>query len=122
MSLHPFNFDGGSELSDMGATWFVSYKYYKTCDISHLNWKLIDSYNRRINIYENTNQYHKYWLEKILRMNNKKLNTNEIRIDARETKKMANCVLAKLNSEIIEKRPKAILIKKKDNNIRPHFA
>ena len=25
---HPFNFDGGEELSHMGATWFVSFAYY----------------------------------------------------------------------------------------------
>jgi len=111
LSSHPFNFDGGSELADIGATWFVSYKYHIICDKSHLNWNIVDSVERRINIFKKTNQYHKFWLDEILKMNNNRLNTNEIGVNARDTKKMANCILSKLNSVDNEKKPKSILIK-----------
>jgi len=116
MSSHPFKFDGGSELADIGATWFVSYKYHNFCDKLHLNYIKIDSLERRINIFNKTSHYHKYWLEKILGMNNNRLNTNEIGVNARDTKNMANCILSILNSENKRKKPFAILIKRNHNN------
>ena len=38
MARHTFSFLGGEDLTTMGATWFVSYAYYKYVDSSHKNW------------------------------------------------------------------------------------
>jgi hypothetical protein len=93
MSGHPFNFDGGSELSDIGASCFVSYAYYTHIDKTHQNWKNVVSYPSRIEGFRSTTHYHKYWLEKVLEMNEKKLNTNKILLKASRTKEMARQLL-----------------------------
>ena len=93
MGSHPFNFDGGSELSTMGATWFVSYLYYQKIDNTHNNWKSVKTYPSRICVFNRSQQYYKYWLERVLEMENERLNTNTLRIYAQQTKKMARELL-----------------------------
>lgn len=97
---HPFNFDGGEELSHMGATWFVSYAYFCYIDRKHFNWTNIKTVDSRKSIYETTKQYHKFWLSQILLMEESRLNTNKIGISAVEIKKMAKQVLAKIRYNV----------------------
>ena len=93
MADHFFNFDGGEELTKMGATWFVSYFYYKKIDQSHLNWKDVSTSTSRISRFNRTVGYHIYWLEQITDMNDSKLNTNTIGLRAGQIKKMARDLL-----------------------------
>jgi hypothetical protein len=90
---HAFNFDGGLELSKMGATWFVSYAYYRHIDPTHNNWEKVKTHLIRANMFDNTTTYHKYWLKQIAEMNDNKLNTNEIELQASRTKEMARKLL-----------------------------
>jgi hypothetical protein len=94
MPGHDFNFEGGNYLTRMGATWFVSYSYYCDIDKSHKNWKKV-SHQSRISIFNRTGNYHKFWLEQILCMNDRRLNTNTIDLDAKKTKEMAKILLQK---------------------------
>lgn len=89
-TCHPFNFKGGDILSKMGATWFVSYAYYLYIDKSHINWK---KYSNRIVIFISSKSYHQFWLTQVLHMNNRKLNTNKMGLDAILTKQMATKLL-----------------------------
>jgi hypothetical protein len=86
---HAFNFDGGLELSKMGATWFVSYAYYSHIDPTHNNWKNIKTHPSRTNMFHHTTAYHKYWLEQVTEMDNDRLNANKIGLKANRTKEMA---------------------------------
>jgi len=93
MARHTFNFDGGDYLTTIGASWFVSYLYYRNIDDSHMNWKKISTVDSRINTFNRTEEYHKYWLQQILTMNGCNLNKNEIGLNAINIKKMANELL-----------------------------
>jgi hypothetical protein len=96
MGSHAFNFAGGDQLSTMGATWFVSYAYYTYVDKKHTNWQLVETYPNRISVFNRTDEYHRFWLEKVLEMDNDRLNTNEIKLKADRTKEMARKLLSKL--------------------------
>ena len=95
MAGHDFNFDGGDELSKIGASWFVSYSFYIYKDKSHMNWKRIKTSTYRIGVFNRTKNYHEFWLEKILEMNNLKLKTNKLSLDAEKVKEMAKILLTK---------------------------
>ena len=41
---HSFAFEGGEDLTTMGATWFVSYCYYDKIDPTHKNWKKVETH------------------------------------------------------------------------------
>lgn len=97
MSSHCFNFEGGEYLTAMGASWFVSYKYYEIVDNCHENWKLVNTYNNRIRVFSNSYEFHVFWLHEILKMNDKKLNTNKIKLRANEIKQMARSILSKIS-------------------------
>lgn len=92
MLSHTFNFEGGEFLSKMGASWFVSYLYYKKIDKTHTNWTLVGT-STRIPVFNKTGNYHDYWLRKILEMDDNKLNTNKIKLSAPEIKNMAKNLL-----------------------------
>ena len=98
-SNHTFNFDGGEILSQMGATWFVSYTYYLCIDERHKNWDKTKSLNTRIYNYNKSENYHNYWLEQVLKMNDAKLNTNKLNLRAHEIKEMARRILKQLKEK-----------------------
>jgi len=89
MASYNFNFDGGEHLRKMGASWFVSYSYFNYIDKSHMNWNKITTVKFRISKFNNTKNYHHYWLEQILSMNDNRLETNQIELDASTVKRMA---------------------------------
>jgi len=93
MNGHPFNFEGGLELSRIGASWFVSYLYHIIIDKSHLNWNRIATVDYRKSVFNKTEKYYKYWLGKVLEMDNKRLNTNKIGVKTEQTKEMARKLL-----------------------------
>jgi len=93
MPSHAFNFNGGDKLAKIGASWFVSYSFFLYKDKSHKNWQNVSTYPYRIRVFNNTKDYHKYWLEQVLEMNDNKLNTNKIGLDAAETKRLAKKLL-----------------------------
>ena len=93
MARHTFNFDGGDELTTIGASWFVSYSYYKVIDPLHTNWNKVTTHKNRISRFDATTKYHKYWLGKIMDMDDKRLNKNEILLSSTDIKKMAMEIL-----------------------------
>lgn len=98
-NAHPFNFLGGLELSRMGATWFVSYAYYKHIDSNHDNWNRVKTSYNRANLFHSTTRYHEFWLQQILLMDIGRLNTNTIGIDGYDTKRMAREILNSFSSK-----------------------
>ena len=93
-----FSFNGGEKLSRMGASWFVSYCYYDLIDKNHNNWNKISSEkskSSRKSIYNNSKEFHKFWLEQILKMEAEKLNKNLIELESNQIKTMAQYCLQK---------------------------
>ena len=97
---HPFNFAGGAELSHMGATWFVSYAYYQHIDANHKIWTKVKTALSRSSIYHKTVYYHVFWLNQVLLMDNARLNTNSLNLNAYQTKLMAKAVLEKIDKPV----------------------
>ena len=95
MPSHNFNFDGGEYLAKIGASWFVSYMFYELLDRTHLNWRNVTTSRYRISIFNRTREYHKYWLQQILNMNDKRLSTNTINLKSIQIKTMARKLLMK---------------------------
>ena len=93
---HIFNFWGGEKLTNMGATWFVSYAYYDRVDHEHKTWEKVKTWKLRKSTYQNTYEYHKFWLDQVADMNNDFLKKNTIGLNPIEIKRMANAVLEKL--------------------------
>ena len=96
MARHTFLFDGGEELTTMGAAWFVSYCYYDHIDRGHNNWETVSTASNRISVYRRTTNYHIYWLKKVLQMNEYNLNKNTIKLSGTEIKNMATKLLENL--------------------------
>ena len=92
---HAFAFYGGRLLSSMSASWFVSYAYHLHVDASHTNWNRASTIRERVSMFNRTFSYQRYWLDKIMMMDDRKLSTNEIGLSAIEIKKMAKAVMAK---------------------------
>ena len=121
---HPFNCFCGKELSRMSASWFVSYCFYDFVSRDHLNWSLVGHqsrlavYNRTrlcvvelvsgqeiyldsieernsfLQVHQEYESVHRYWLKKILRMNANRLNKNSIELRATQIYQLARqCLL-----------------------------
>ena len=93
MARHIFMFNGGDDLTTMGATWFVSYCYYKNIDSTHDNWKTVKTCKNRISVYNSTINNHKYWLNKVLQMDENNLNKNTLGLRGKQVVKMADELL-----------------------------
>ena len=91
---HEFAFYGGRFLSSMSASWFVSYAYHEHVDATHENWNRTTTASGRIRKYNSTFSYHRYWLDKVMTMNDQNLAKNTIGLTPREVKDMANAVMA----------------------------
>jgi hypothetical protein len=95
MPEHAFNFEGGEELAKMGASWFVSYSYYCFIDEIHMNWKQVSTYNPRKSVFNRTHNFHLFWLQQVLDMNDDRLETNKIGLTGPQIKKLAGELLTK---------------------------
>ena len=93
---HEYRLDGGSELTTMGAAWFVSYCYYKMVDSTHTNWNKVSTASNRASVFVRSQRYYKYWLTEVLNMSDAKLNTNSLGLRSVQIKKMASEILAKM--------------------------
>lgn len=93
MGYHGFSFAGGEILTEIGATWFVSYAYFERIDKTHNNWERVNTKYYRITNYHKGTKYHRDWLVEVLSMNPDALNKNTIGIEANQTKKMAKILL-----------------------------
>ncbi len=94
---HEYRLEGGSELTTMGATWFVSYCYYKMVDSTHRNWDRVSTASSRASVFARAQRYYKYWLTEVLNMSDTKLNINSIGLDSYQIKQMASDILKKRN-------------------------
>jgi hypothetical protein len=94
MTEHAFHFEGGDELAKMGASWFVSYSYYSLKNDTHMNWKEAPTYSSRISVFNRTGNFHQFWLEQVLGMNDDRLETNTIGLTGHQVKQMARELLA----------------------------
>ena len=94
---HEYRLEGGSELTTMGATWFVSYCYYKMVDSTHKNWNRVSTASSRVSVFNRSQRYYKYWLTEVLSMSDSRLNSNSIGLDSYKIKKMASEILKKTN-------------------------
>lgn len=92
---HAFAFYGGRLLSSMSASWFVSYAYHEHVDAAHDNWNRASKVRGRISTYDRSFSYHRYWLDKVMTMNDLNLAKNTIGLTPREVKDMANAVMSK---------------------------
>ena len=90
---HTFSFEGGNELTTMGAAWFVTYCYYDKIDKSENRWSNVGTSSSRANVYHNTTEFHRSWLHRVLEMSDLKLDKNTLGLSGREVKAMARQLL-----------------------------
>lgn len=90
---HTFSFEGGEQLTTIGATFFVSYLYHKYVDPNHKNWASIKTQQSRISTINRSESFHKIWLNNIGSMSEANLNRNTLGLDGADVKKMARAVL-----------------------------
>lgn len=90
---HKFGFEGGEQLTTIGATFFVSYLYYLHVDSTHRNWDSIKTKSSRISTIATSRKYHAGWLERLGSMTNANLNRNTLGLDGATVKAMARLVL-----------------------------
>ena len=93
---HVFSFEGGEQLTTIGATFFVSYLYSQHVDSTHRNWASIKTKNSRISTINRSEHHHRAWLENIGRMNDAKLSKNTLGLNGTAVKKMAEAILKAL--------------------------
>lgn len=86
---HAFAFEGGQQLTTIGATFFVSYLYHRHVDSTHRNWDSIKTQKPRISTINNSESYHQGWLNYIGSMSDANLNRNTLGLDGATVKKMA---------------------------------
>lgn len=90
---HAFNFEGGDVLNKMGVAWFVSYAYSVRKNHAHDNWRRTTTARMRKAFFDKSVAYHRFWLYKILHMDDKRLNRNTIGLTAAQVKRMAHELL-----------------------------
>ena len=93
---HEYRLEGGSELTTMGATWFVSYCYYKMVDSNHKNWNRVSTASNRASVFARSQRYYKYWLTEVLNMADANLNRNSLGLKSTQIKQMASEILKKM--------------------------
>ncbi len=86
---HVFSFEGGDQLTTIGATFLVSYLFHQYIDSTHKNWEKIKTKNSRVSTINRSENYHRNWLNHIGSMSDANLNRNTLGLDAPVVKKMA---------------------------------
>lgn len=89
---HTFSFEGGEQLTTIGASFLVSYLYHRYVDSTHNNWASIKTQKSRISTINRTESYHKDWLKHIESMSNANLNKNTLGLDGVIVKEMARTI------------------------------
>lgn len=93
---HTFSFEGGEQLTTIGATFFVSNLYCRHVDSTHRNWESIKTKHSRISTIDSSKRHHLAWLEHIVGMNDANLKKNTLGLDGATTKAMAQAILKSL--------------------------
>jgi hypothetical protein len=89
LKRHIFTFEGGEQLTTIGATFFVSYLYHMRVDSTHRNWESIKTKKSRINTINSSESHHRDWLKYIGSMSDANLGRNTMGLDGTGVKKMA---------------------------------
>jgi hypothetical protein len=84
-------FEAGEKLRAVGASFLVSFLYYKKIDSKHSNWRLANTNNPSTII--NNEKYWKIWLEAILDKDPASLSQNKISLSGSEIINMAQKLL-----------------------------
>jgi hypothetical protein len=87
-------FDAGEKLRGCGASFFVSYLYWKLIDPTHTNWKLAKT-NNPITVLNNK-EYWFIWADAIVYKSPRDLGTNRINLSGYEIISMAEKLVEKL--------------------------
>lgn len=90
---HTFAFEGGEQLTTIGATFFVSYLFYQQIDSTHRNWESVKTKNSRISTITNSRKYHRAWLERVDAMSDANLDKNTLGLNGARVKAMARAIL-----------------------------
>jgi len=90
---HTFAFEGGEYLSTIGATFFVSYLFFRNVDSTHRTWESIKTKTSRISTIESSKKYHRGGLERVAAMSDANLNKNTLGLDGATVKAMARAIL-----------------------------
>lgn len=98
MSKSSFNFIGGKQLTNIGASWFVSYMYYQKADKTRSNWKNVSDPMYRVAKCNNHSIYHKDWIREIEGMNPNRLGTNKLGLTGADIISMAKILLPKIQA------------------------
>ena len=91
---HNFSFVGGDLLARMGAWWFVSYSYYIYVDRTHMAWSKVNTDASRRYVYNNSKEYHVYWLREVLFMEKLDAHGNSGNLSSVQIKEMAEKILS----------------------------
>ncbi len=100
MGRHTFGFEGGEQLTTVGATFFVSYLCYLHVDPMHRYWDSSETKAARRSPIANATKCHRAWLDRVGGMSDAKLARNTLRLDGAKVKAMARLIL-----DLAEKRP-----------------
>ena len=93
---HTFVFEGGEQLTTIGATFFISYIYHLHIDSMHRNWESIATRKSRISTIASSTRYHHAWLERVGGMSAANLSRNTLGLDGATVKSMARAILDRL--------------------------
>ena len=102
---HSFKFEGGDDLTTMGASWFISYLYYITIDSEHRNWEKPKTKDRRISVFIRSQCYstskglpmHRHYVEQVCSMSPLMLSKNKIGISGEKVLEMAGKLRSRLS-------------------------
>lgn len=86
---HAYAFEGGEQLTSIGASFFVSYLYHRHVDSTHRNWNSIKTQRSRISTTNRSEGYYQAWLSHIGSMSDSNLNKNTLGLDGTTVMKMA---------------------------------
>ena len=65
-------------IKSVGASFFISYSYYKNIDRTHSNWEQTATKEKRISTIDNHTEYHKEWILQIVSMNESQLDKKKL--------------------------------------------
>lgn len=99
---HTFSFEGGDDLTTMGASWFISYLYHIEIDSNHRNWEAPKTKNGRVSVFLRTKclstakgvAMHRHYVEQVCLMSPALLSKNKIGIRGERVIAMAKELLA----------------------------
>ena len=104
---HTFDFEGGDDLTTMGASWFISYLYHIEIDSSHRNWEVPKTKNGRVSVFKRTLNdstsdgvaMHIHYVREICKMSAKRLAANYIGLSGECVIKIAKLLRSRMEAQ-----------------------